>query len=422
MTYSVRFVRKGVEHHPFETTPFVAPDHSYEYDLRLPPNLVAIVRTWTVEGTAYGAAWERLKAKIEDPGNFPDGIELLRDSTVLESITVAGGYDDWRIERLSSSRTDLQWRGEHRFTMRIVGRRRLATKDKISDLKQTETWSYDEAGLLTRMLTGELDVTDGSAVTEARKLGLKLPGKTFAFVTNGPEGVDVERLDPGDLKARFTSTIRESGLALPDAVGPGFTLEVETAVRDGIQVTTTRVHGTGPGALAAVQAHLAPGRHHESISSDSHTRTAQGVFVEARPANGDQLLRMHRFSVAGGNRPMAFTRRTGGRVPAEHTLSFTAVDVTESIEVLTWGKPATGSIRLPSPVTGLTEDRDAWRLVGPERTTIGKDETADEWTTHVTRVYRAVSLTNVFTPVLQSVIAPGAGTTLEDEITRITKV
>jgi hypothetical protein len=53
---------------------------------------------------------------------------------------------------------------------------------------------------------------------------------------------------------------------------------------------------------------------------------------------------------------------------------------------------------------------------------IGKDETADEWTTHVTRVYRSPSLTNVFTPVLQSVIAPGAGTSLEDEITRIGKV
>lgn len=422
MTYTVRFVRKGAEHHAFETTPFVAPEHAYEYDLLLPPNLVAIVKTWTIEGTAYGAAWASLKAKIEDSKNFPDGIELLRDGNVLESITVAGDYDDWRIERLSSSRSDLQWRGEHRYSMRIVGRRRFGTQNKISDLKQTETWSYDETGLLTRTLSGELDVTDGSAVAEARKLGLKIPGKTFAFVTNGPEGVDVERLDPGDLKARFTSTIRESGLALPDGVGPGFTLEVETAVRDGIQVTTTRVHGAGPGALAAVQSHLAPGRHHESISSDSHTRTAQGVFVEARPASGDQLLRLHRFSVSGGNRPVAFTRRTGGRLPVEHTLSFTSVDVTESIEVLTWGKPATGKIRLPSPVTGLPEDRDAWRLAGPERTTIGKDETADEWTTHVTRVYRASSLANVFTPVLQSVIAPGAGTTLDDEITRITKV
>lgn len=93
----------------------------------------------------------------------------------------------------------------------------------------------------------------------------------------------------------------------------------------------------------------------------------------------------------------------------------------ETIELVTWGKPATASIMLPSPVTGLTEDRDAWHLIGPERTLIGKDATSDEWTTHITRVYRATSLANVFTPVLQSISVPGAGTSLDDEITRITK-
>jgi hypothetical protein len=255
-----------------------------------------------------------------------------------------------------------------------------------------------------------------------RTLGLKLPGNTFGFVTNGPEGMDVERLDVSDLKARYTSTIKESGAPLPAGVGPNLTLEVETQVRDGLQVTTTRVHGAGTGAFAAVQAHLAPGRVHETVGQDAQTRTAHGVFVETKPAQGDQILRLHRFAVAGGNRPIAFTRRTGARPPIAHTLAFTPVSVVETIQVQTFGKPATAAIKLPAPVAGLVEDRDAWRLVGPERTTIGKDETADEWTTHVARVYRAVSLANVFTPVLQSVIAPGAGTTLQDEIDRITKV
>lgn len=384
------------------------------------------MKTWNLEGTLYGnpptAAWDALKAKIEDPKSYPDGIELLRDGNVIESISAKGGYDDWRIERLTSPKTDLQWRGELRFTLKVVGRRRLATTNKISKLTQTETWSYDEAGLLTRTLAGDVEVTDGSAVAQARTLGLKIPGNTFGFVTNGPEGVDVERLDLADLKARYTSTIRESGAQLPDAVAPNFTLEVESQIRDGLQITTTRVHATGTGALAAVQKELAPGRLHEAISQDAHTRTAQGVFVESKPATGDELLRLHRFNVSGGNRGIAFTRRTGARKPADHTLSFSPVDVVETIEVLTWGKPATLKIKLPSPVSGLVEDRDAWRLTGPERVTIGKDDTADEWATHVTRVYRAADLTNVFTPVLQSVIAPGAGTTLEDEIARITKV
>jgi hypothetical protein len=424
--YSVRFVRAGAEQYSFGAAPFLAPDHAYEHDLSLPPRLVAIVKTWTLEGTLYGTppteAWEALKAKIEDPANYPDGIELLRDGKVIESISATDGYDDWKIERLMSQRTDMQWRGELRFSLRVVGRRRLPSNNKISTLTQTETWSYDEAGLLTRTLAGEVEVTDGSALAQARTLGLKLPGSTFGFVTNGPEGVDVERLDLSDLKARYTSMIKESGVELPDAVAPNFTLEVETHIRDGVQVTTTRVHANGTGALAAVQKKLAPGRLSEAVSQDAHARAAQGVFVETKPALGDQLLRRHSFSVSGGNRGIAFTRRTGGRKPADHTLSYSPVDVTEAIEVLTWGKPATAAIKLPSPVSGLVEDRDAWRILGPERVAIGKDETADEWATHVTRVYRAPGLDNVFTPLLQSVIAPGAGTTLEDEITRITKV
>jgi hypothetical protein len=423
--FQVRFVRAKAEHYVFETAPFVVPDHTFEYDLSVPPRLVAIVKTWTLEGLLHGgsAKWDTLKARIEDPQSYPDGIELLRDGNVFESISVGGGYNDWRIDRLTSPKTDMQWRGELRFTLKVVGRRRIpGLNSPITKFTQTEHWSYDEAGLLTRTLAGELEVAEGSATAQARTFGLKLPGTTFGFVTNGPEGVDVERLDPADLKARYTSSIRESGAALPDGCAPNFTLDVETAVRDGVQVTTTRVHAVGTGALAAVQAHLGPGRLHEAVSHDAHTRAAQGVSVEAKPAIGDQLLRLHRFSVSGGNRPIAFTRRTGGRAPVDHTLAFTPVTVIETIEVVTWGKPATTTIKLPSPVAGLTEDRDAWHLVGPERTVIGRDETADEWATHVTRVYRAASLTNVFTPVLQSVIAPGAGTSLEDEITRIGKV
>ncbi|HZV02575.1 MAG TPA: hypothetical protein VFF73_38065 [Planctomycetota bacterium] len=430
MTFQVRFVKANAPLYAFDTAPFVVPDHTYEYDLSLPPRLIAIDKLWTLEGVLYGngaaavsAAWDALKAKIEDPKNYPDGIELVRDGTVFESISVAGGYDDWRIQRLASPKTDLQWRGELRFTLKILGRRRIpGLTSPITKFTQTETWAYDEAGLLTRTLAGELEVASGSATAQARTFGLKVPDNTFGVVTNGPEGVDVERLDPADLKARYTSTIKQSGTPLPDGCAPNFTVDVETSVQNGLQTTTTRVHATGTGALAAVQSHLAPGRVHETVSQDANTRSAQGVFVEVRPASGNQLLRLQRFSVSGGNRPIAFTRRTGGRPPADHTLAYTAVTVIETIELVTWGKPATASIMLPSPVTGLPEDRDAWHLVGPERTLIGKDATSDEWTTHVTRVYRAASLANLFTPVLQSISVPGAGTSLDDEITRITKV
>jgi hypothetical protein len=429
MTFSVRFVKKGAAHYPFAAAPFVAPEHTYEYDLSLPPRLVAIVKTWTLQGILYGAgdaalgaAWDGLKSKIEDPTSYPDGIELLRDAIVFESISAAGWYDDWRIERLSSPRTALQWRGELRFTLRVVGRRRLPTAGKVSKLTASETWAYDEAGLLTRTLTGDLEVTDGSATALARTLGLKVPGNTFAFVTAGPEGVDVVRLSPSDLKARFTSTIKESGAALPDQVGPSFVLETETTIRDGVATKTTHVTAAGPGAVAAIQAQVAAGRLHEATGSDPHRKTAHGTFVETKPETGTQVLKLHRFSVSGGNQPIAFTRRTGGRRPVSHALSYTPVDVVELIEVLTWGPPATASIKLPSPVAGLVEDRDAWRLVGPERTAIGKDETADTWTTRVTRLYRAAQLDPVFTPLFQSVLVPGAGTTLDDEVARIVNV
>jgi hypothetical protein len=431
VSFEVRLVRKGAPPYVFETTPFLSPEHGYEYDLSLPPRLVSVTKTWALEGVLYAnmgkdldAAWDALKAAIEDPKTYPEGIELVRGGVVCESISVAGGYEDWRIQRLALQKTDLAFRGELRFTMRVSGRRRVGSdQTKVTSANETETWTYDEAGLLTRTLQGEIEVASGSAVAEARKLGLKLPGDTFAFVTNGPEGVDVERLDPTDRKARFTCVIKESGAALPKDVGPSFVFDTETQVRDGVEQKTTRVVAHGPGALAAVQAKVAPGRVLETISVDKHMRTAQGVFVESKPAQGGaQILRVHRLTVAGGNRPRAFTKRTGARRPVEHTLAYTPITVTELIEIRTFGKPSTLGIKLPSPVKDLVEDRDAWRLSGPERTVIGRDETGDEWTTRVTRVYRATSLEKVFTPVFQAAFVPGAGTSLEDEVARIVKV
>lgn len=306
----------------FDTAPFVVPDHSYEYDLSLPPRLVAIDKLWTLEGVLYGndaaalsTAWEALKAKIEDLKNYPDGIELLGDGTVFESISVKGGYDDWRIERLVSPKTDLQWRGELRFTLKILGRRRIpGLTSPITKFTQTETWAYDEAGLLTRTLAGELEVASGSATAQARTLGLKVPDNTFGVVTNGPEGVDVERLDPADLKARYTSTIKQSGTPLPDGCAPNFTVDVETSVQNGLQTTSTRVHATGTGALAAVQSHLAPGWVHETVSQDANTRSAQGVFIEVNPPPATSCFG---FSVsqspAGTDRSPSRSERAVGR-------------------------------------------------------------------------------------------------------------
>lgn len=439
MSFTVRFIRSAATHFTFASpTPFLAPRHVQEHDDQQPPKPVALRKTWTVEGVLYGTettlptAWDALKAKIEDPTSYPDGIELVRDpATVIDSIRTTDGFDEFRVEELVVQRTDLMWRAELRFTVRVSARKRFVTgggatgiSANVAGFTQTESFDYDESGLCTRTLQGEIEVVAGaSAVTEARALGYgtslnPLPSDSFGFVTAGPEGVNVERLDRADRKARFVSIIRENAEELPSGVGPGFSVEIETRTAEGEEIETKTVTAVGPSAFDAVKAQRPAGKLEEVLRHNDRLRTASGVFVRKKPAPGRELRR-HEFAFSGGGRPEVYTLKTGARPPSGHVLAFRPVEITEEIVVAKKNPSTSLDFKVPRPVVGLREDTGAWRMGGPVRTTIAKDPSGDEWSVVIRRTYRAPSFDGAFAAVMQSVFTPDRTLTLDDEIARI---
>ncbi len=432
MSYEVRLTRGGTSVFTFGShTPFVEPEHSYEHDQNEPPRLVSIAKTWTIEGRLYGAneaevvsQWTALTKALEDPAQAPDGVELLRDGTVVEAITPAWGFGRFRVEQLAAPRVERAWRTELHFVTRISGVKALGgagsnPSAKVSKLTQTESWAYGESGLLTKTLSGEVEVVKGAKATElARTLGLKLPGPHFAFVTRGPEGVNVERLDEADSRARFTSIVQESGASLPSGVAPSFGRAVHVTRSNGEALTTITVNASGPGAEAAVRREKPSGTLTESVTVDPHKRSAVAVYVTSR-LDGGRLLRTHRLTTRGGGRPIRYTRRTGGRPPAKHVLPRAEVEIQEEIQVEVTGTPGLNDWQLPAPLGGLDEDTSELSFAPfPTRVVIGATRAADKWLMGVRRVYRAPALGETVDEMARSVMAPGASSNPQREATR----
>lgn len=430
MSYTARLVRGGSAVYAFTTTPFTEPKHTPEWDTQEPPILAALAKSHTLTGilvgaseTATVAAWDALKAVLEVSGaNQIDGVELLRSGTVVDSITVAGGYQGFKWEVLEAPKSDLQWRGEMRFTLRISGRKRFSTGAgglgaTVSRLDQHESWSYDETGLLTRSLAGEVETTSGSAVAIARTIFLSLPSSSFGRVTNGPEGVDVERLDLDDTQARYTSTIREVGRTLPAAVGPSFSVERTVAVEGGETVTTTTIRARGTGAEAAVLSKIPAGSLASSkITVDEWQREASGTFVVRSASNGatTQIVRTHRFELSGGGRRISWTLRTGNRAPLKHVGPYEPVNVAEEIGLENSGADG-ANFTPPSPLDGLAEDTSASRTSGPARVQIGADRSGDRWALQISRRYTAPDASTALGLIVEKVLAFDTSGSLADE-------
>lgn len=421
MSFIVRFMKSGSPLFTFETpTPFVVPDHTPEFNDQLVPRLVAIVKTWTLDGIFFGnestvsGKYDDLVAAIENPANYPDGVQIVRGTnpsgTVIADLSTSNGWRLFKIEKLSVHKSPLIFRGELRFTIRISAKKFLQAAElvtNISDLKLTESWYYGEAGLLVHTLRGELEVSSGSAIAAARQLVpliFTLPGATFAFSTAGPEGANVEKLSRSDTKARFTSTMRESGSALPAGVGPSFTKAVRTVRVNGETTSTVTVSAIGPGAEAAVVGAKPSGATLEDLTVDDWTRTARAIYTTT--AKEGKLLRIHEFSTRGGGKGIAFSKRTGDRDPAQHTLARGPCEIVESIRVEVTGAPSMDDFLLPEPVSGLDEDTDAASYVMPHRTVIGRDRSGDQWVMSARRVYRAPSRVQVPTVLGEAIFRP----------------
>ena len=430
MSFTVRFRRGTTDVATFASpTPFVEPVDDLEYDDQEPRALAAIVRRWTITGVVYAAsetaaitAWSALKAALETPATNPDRIELLRDGNVADSISVADGFEAVQVDSLASPRSDWQWRGGFLFTVKVSGRKRLSVATtgagNIAKLELTESWSYDENGLLTHTLSGVLEAASGSAEAIARTLGLTVPGPTFAFVTNGPEGVDVEKLDRADRNARFTSTVREVGEALPGGVAPSFSVATEVSVGGGFETKTVTASASGPGAESAVRAQRPGGSlASESLVVDPWTRSARAVYVQRKPL-GDPL-RSHRLSIRGGGRAIAWSRMSGNRDPIRHVLSRAPVEIEEEIVVEVVGNaPGTDRFRLPAPIPGLDEDPGKFALTAPELVERGADRSQDRWQVRLSRGYVAVRFADAYTALSKQALAPGSSSTPSAEAQR----
>lgn len=431
MSYTVRLRRSNSTVYTFDATPFVAPKLETDYDDQEPPLVAGVKKTWTLTGILYGAseaatitAYDALAGFFDGTLSQIDGIELLRSGSVVESITTAT-YHAFKLVSLSSPQSDMQWRGEMRFTMVVEGYKRVATSGTMSGLKQTETWNYDASGLLTITLEGEVEVTTGSATDMARTLGLDPSdyGSDYAALTNGPEYVDVVMVGRDDKKARFRSVIAESGAALPALVSPDFSLIEEEVVKDGKKSTSVTVTALGTGAENAVRSEIPSDATDYVFRRDTYRRTASATIrtlTSADPDTGEVLTVHQTFQTNPGGKRVAWTRRSGGRKPAKQVLSLGPVDVVEDIrvEIYAVSLPPAAEIKFPAPLAGITEDTSRWQLVGPHKSRPAAKDSKKEWVVQVRRVYVAGGLDEVVTPLLQAAAAPGDGASLETEFAR----
>lgn len=432
--FSVRLRRYNEDDAAWETAytfaanPFISPEHSYEHDDQEPPRVTTVKKTWKLEFRLYGAddedtieKWTEIRDVIE--GSSPiNGVQLLHFDTVVEEISSEGDYDEVKVERFASPQEDLQWQTGMTATLQVSGVKRIATVegDTISALTQTLTYSYDDSGLLTKTLAGDVTVVSGSAEEKARTLGLSIPSSFFAYVTRGPEGVDVEVLNRADTRARFTSIIQESGSALPGGVAPGFSLNIRTRTEDGDEITTTTVEARGPEAFAAVKSKRPTGRLVEELEHDDFRRTARAVYISKKQATGASQVKRQVFRASGGGQQILYTERDGSRTPVEHVGPFLSVLIDEEITLEVTGQKGTIDYKLPAALSGsgVREDTSGFSAVGPLRSEKGKDLSADRWSLTVKRRYTARSFYGAFTVMVKSAFEPGEASNLDAEARR----
>lgn len=443
MSYSVRLRRRNDSDTDWETVyefavnPFLSPSITYEHDDQEPPLVSASKVTWKLTAKLLGSdeeavkdAWLELRAAIEAVDTPAQGVQLLHNGTVVEEVSSEGGYDECKIESLGSPESDQQWTTEVVAVVVVSGVKRVDTGGLgggISLLTQTLSYSYGESGLVTKTLDGEVTVTTGFSAEEiARTLGLELPSTSFAYVTRGPEGVDVEILNRADTKAHFTSVVRESGKVLPGGVGPSFSVEVETVTIDGIDVVTTKVDAEGPEAVAAVKSKRPSSRVAETQRYNEYARTASAVYIQKKTAIGANVMKRRSFTTSGGGRITTWSVRNGGRKPTRHYGSFAPVIVDEVLTLERTGGPdlLLTALYLPDAITadGLEEDIGGFRVDGaPDMIEKGKDASGDRYQIRVHRRYTADGFPAAFAAVAASSLLPQFNTSVNLAVERIKK-
>jgi hypothetical protein len=420
MSFTVAFYKSGALLYAFPTpTPFPSPKCEPGYNSAEPPALTSVLKTWDITGIFYGkepvavAKWTTLISTLTDPTNQADEIRLIQGaSTIVDRIGVSQGFAGFKIDGFESPKSDLQFRSEMRFRVRVSGRLVFALVGigtDVVDLEQRETWSYSPEGLLTHTLTGKVTTKPGtSATAQAQVFGLTLPSGAFAYSTNGPGGVDVERLNEGDTEASFTSTVEQSATVLPAGVAADYSFGVTVSEANGETTRVVSVSARGVGAASAVAAAAPTGALVTSgIKTDDAKLSAEATFtVRDSKTPGTTLVRTREFAVSGGGVPVRFTRRSGGRDPAgPHNLARSEVEIVEVILLHFRGLlGAAQDLGIPAPLesAGLFEDTDALRVPPWKRVEQGVTPFGDLWELRLTRVYRAASIAGLDSILLEA--------------------
>ncbi len=432
MSYAVVLRRGAADILTFNTpTPLPSPRTTYEKDDDDPPRLASISKTWEVEILLLGSEssvetqLNAIKAVIEDPTNYPDGARLIRDAggadSILERIDAEGGYDEFFVDAMVLPISDGYPSSEIKVQLTISGKRKFPDANGITKFTQSESYAYDDCGLLTRTLVTEVE-TDASesAEAKARLFFLTLPGASFGYLTKGPEGANIDVLNKGDTKARSISIIQENGVALPADVSPIFSKSITTQTQEGETFTITTISTRGTGAEAAVRA-AEPGTKLQSsvITVNDAQCTATGVFVQRDTTQAaSKVIRFHSFDSRGGGKPLVSTPRSGNRVASVHVLARTLVELIETI-TLEVTQSTTPIFKFPPPLSGVIEDTDALAISHPRIVSFGSKKSGDRWQAGTRRTYRPQMIGSALVSRIEAAVAAQKmTTTLEQEVGR----
>jgi hypothetical protein len=299
-----------------------------------PPVLESIRHHWSLIGGAIltpdgstGGGWSRFRAALLALNGSSDPIvkvELLRVEAGVETVEATLGddgadtFEAFTIERLSC---DGAWqvapRATHkiafpidlRFSARQVFERDLELSDGtavagVVHFEQRIRHEYDAAGLGT--ITAETIVGTKNGVdarTRARLLGkLALPGSTWSYDTNGPDGVDLETLDADEStdtsrlprSASAISRVRQwgeaTGATSPNTAPGGYSYE-DARSDDGMEILrVVSAEATGPGAEAWVRGRAPSSPHVEETVSKPTSRQFRATWTIRTPKNGQAYV------------------------------------------------------------------------------------------------------------------------------------
>lgn len=416
-------------------------EQEFSHQVNDPPMPAEIREVWTfrgcrIVGTTDEDTWDdflAFRARLEVRGStHPTYARLVRDpagANVVELTLGPSTYDRFRIESVSGGPDGDLPAGSYRafapVDLRVSARRALADADGIVLYEQTISNSYGPDALRTLSWRTRIMTVEGtSAVTKAQSFAafdLSAIGASYAWDTNGPNGIDYEyvgderttALGSSERASAYTPTevvcvsrARQFGVTIgsPDpgsGVGSVHYSE-ETEIDGKKRVRTWRASAVGPGAAAWVAGKkpaLPLTRTIVVNTPSARTYSATWVLEDQPPDEGNAdgeggIVYELEFVLTGGAPVIDWEPTSGGFPPVRFDGGLLPAQLTLSVRVLLRGGEGSAD-ELPFPAI-LPEpwvlDRDRSREAEPRRLSPGREAGADEWERRAELTYWAPTL------------------------------